>query len=125
MLEAEVMRRPSTTSASMSACEPRLIAATGLAALKNSRTNSAGPIMAALTGAAVGGTVGGVTGALIGLGIPEYEAKRYEGKLKGGHCLVSVHSENSHETEKAKKIFEAASAEDISTSTEPSEITNR
>ncbi|HUP81691.1 MAG TPA: hypothetical protein VM260_24275 [Pirellula sp.] len=86
---------------------------------------AAGPIMAALTGAAVGGTVGGVTGALIGLGIPEYEAKRYEGKLKGGHCLVSVHSEDSRETEKAKRIFEAASAEDISTSAEPSEITNR
>ena len=37
---------------------------------------AAGPIMAALSGAAVGGTVGGVSGALIGMGIPEYEAKR-------------------------------------------------
>lgn len=81
---------------------------------------AAGPIMAALTGAAVGGTLGGVTGALVGLGIPEYEAKRYEGKLKGGHCLISVHSEDSKETEKAKKIFEAASAEDISTASEAS-----
>ena len=49
---------------------------------------AAGPIMAALTGAAVGGTLGGVTGALIGMGIPEYEAKRYEGKLKGGHEAI-------------------------------------
>jgi hypothetical protein len=80
---------------------------------------AAGPIMAALTGAAVGGTVGGLTGALIGLGIPEYEAKRYEGKVKGGHALISVHSENSSETDRAKKIFEAAGAEDISTSSEP------
>ena len=80
---------------------------------------AAGPIMAALTGAAVGGAVGGVTGALIGLGIPEYEAKRYEGKLKGGHALISVHSDDSAETERAKKIFEAAGAEDISTSAEP------
>jgi len=86
---------------------------------------AAGPIMAALTGAALGGTVGGVTGALIGLGIPEYEAKRYEGKLKGGHCLISVHSEDSQETEKAKKIFEAASAEDISTSRETSDTARR
>ncbi len=86
---------------------------------------AAGPIMAALTGAALGGTLGGVTGALIGMGIPEYEAKRYEGRLTGGHCLVSVHSEDSHETEKAKKIFEAASAEDISTSREQSEVTSR
>src|SRR3954453_3818505 len=79
---------------------------------------AAGPIMAALTGAAVGGTVGGVTGALIGMGIPEYEAKRYEGKIKGGHALVSVHSENSAETDRAKEIFKAAGGEDISTSSE-------
>src|SRR5436190_4240686 len=54
---------------------------------------AAGPIMAALTGAAVGGTIGGVTGALIGLGIPEYEAKRFEGEIKGGRVLIAVHSE--------------------------------
>lgn len=86
---------------------------------------AAGPIMAALTGAAVGGTVGGVTGALIGMGIPEYEAKRYEGKLKGGHTLVSVHSENAAETDRAKEIFEEAGAEDVSTSSEPSTISVR
>ena len=76
--------------------------------------------MAALTGAAVGGAVGGITGALVGMGIPEYEATRYEGKVKGGHALISVHSENSDETKRAKQIFEAANAEDISTSSEPS-----
>ena len=81
---------------------------------------AAGPIMAALTGAAVGGTIGGLTGALIGMGIPEYEAKRYEGKVKGGSALISVHSEDSNETERAKNIFEAAGAEDIATSGEPS-----
>jgi hypothetical protein len=86
---------------------------------------AAGPIMAALTGAAIGGSVGGVTGALIGLGIPEYEAKKYEGKIKGGHCLISVHAETSQEIDSAKTIFEAGSAEDISTSREPSEVTHR
>ena len=45
---------------------------------------AAGPIMAALAGAGVGGAVGGLTGALIGMGIPEYEAKRYEGRVKNG-----------------------------------------
>jgi uncharacterized protein YcfJ len=34
--------------------------------------------MAALSGAAIGATTGGVVGALIGMGIPEIEAKRYE-----------------------------------------------
>jgi len=86
---------------------------------------AAGPIMAALTGAAVGGSVGGVAGALIGLGIPEYEAKKYEGKIQGGRCLISVHSETSEEIEAAKKIFETGSGEDISSSREASEVTSR
>ena len=84
---------------------------------------AAGPIMAALSGAALGGTVGGISGALIGMGIPEYEAKRFEGKLKGGRCLLSVHSENSDETQKAKDIFEDSGAEDISTARESSSAT--
>ena len=43
--------------------------------------------MAALSGAAIGSAVGGLLGALIGMGIPEYEAKRYEGKLQDGNIL--------------------------------------
>lgn len=81
-----------------------------------------GPILAALTGAAIGGSVGGVAGALVGLGVPEYEAKKYEGKIQGGHCLISVHAETDQEVDDAKAIFEAASAEDVSTSREPSEL---
>src|SRR4029077_9953033 len=53
---------------------------------------AAGPIIAALSGGAIGAGVGGLTGALVGLGIPEYEAKRYEGKVKEGGILISVHS---------------------------------
>lgn len=41
------------------------------------------PVNYAGSGAAVGAATGGITGALVGLGIPEYEAKRYEGKIKG------------------------------------------
>jgi len=79
---------------------------------------AAGPIMAALSGAAVGAAVGGVTGALVGMGIPEYEAKRYEGKIKGGNILISVHSEDSEQTKRAKAIFEEFGAQDISTTGE-------
>jgi hypothetical protein len=81
---------------------------------------AAGPIMALLGGAAVGATVGGISGALIGMGIPEYEAKRYESKVKEGNILISVHSENSDETDRAKTIFKNAGAEDIATSGEAS-----
>lgn len=79
---------------------------------------AAGPIMAALSGAAVGGTVGGVAGALVGMGIPEFEAKQYEGKVKSGSCLISVHSENSKETKRAKEILERAGVKDITTASE-------
>ena len=79
---------------------------------------AAGPIMAALGGAAVGGTVGGLSGALIGMGIPEFEAKRYVGKVKSGSCLISVHSEDSNETRRAEDIFERAGAQDITTAGE-------
>jgi hypothetical protein len=74
--------------------------------------------MAALSGAAIGGTAGGIMGALVGLGIPEYEAKRYEGKIRGGNVLISVHTENSDQRELAKDIFKDAGAEDISTTGE-------
>ena len=79
---------------------------------------AAGPIMAALSGAAVGGALGGLVGALIGMGLPEFEAKRFESKVKSGNILISVHSENSDETDRAEEIFEKAGAEDIVTASE-------
>src|SRR5919106_4033988 len=79
---------------------------------------AAGPIMAALAGAGVGAAVGGLSGALIGMGIPEYEAKQYEGKIKEGNLLISVHSKNSEETKRAKEIFERVGAHDISSTSE-------
>lgn len=79
---------------------------------------AAGPLMAALSGAAVGAGAGGLIGALVGLGIPEFEAKRYEGKLKEGNILISVHSDNRDETKRAKEIFERDGADEISTSSE-------
>jgi hypothetical protein len=79
---------------------------------------AAGPIMAALAGAGVGGAVGGLTGALIGMGIPEYEAKRYEGRVKDGGILLSVHSDTSDEIKRAKEILERTGAQDISSTGE-------
>ncbi len=79
---------------------------------------AAGPIVAALAGAGVGGTVGGIAGALIGLGIPEYEAKRYEGRIHRGGILLSVHSDNSDWTEKAKVLLKRTGATDIGSANE-------
>src|SRR5262249_11492718 len=79
---------------------------------------AAGPIMAALGGATVGATAGGLTGALVGLGMPEDEAKRDEGKLKGGNVLISVHTDSNEEGRRARELFQKAGADDISTSGE-------
>src|SRR6202142_3920915 len=79
---------------------------------------AAGPIVAALTGVGVGGAIGGIAGALIGMGIPEYEAKRYEGRIKKGNILLSVHADNSDWVDKAKKLLEHTGAEDISSASE-------
>src|SRR6186713_205137 len=62
---------------------------------------AAGPIMAALSGAAIGATTGGLIGGLIGLGIPEIEAKRYEERLLTGNYLVSVHTEDGDQIDRA------------------------
>ncbi len=75
---------------------------------------AAGPLMAALSGAAVGAAVGGVTGALIGMGIPEIEAKKYEGKIKGGNILLAVHTRDGKEIDRAKEIFKRNGADEVS-----------
>src|SRR5688572_23234273 len=76
---------------------------------------AAGPIMAALSGAAAGAAVGGITGALVGLGIPEVEAKAYEGKLKSGNILISVHTDDADVRRRAREIMERNSATDVAT----------
>jgi hypothetical protein len=55
-----------------------------------------GPVLAggllagSLGGAAVGAATGGLLGALLALGLPEEEARRYEGELRSGRTLVVV-----------------------------------
>ncbi len=85
---------------------------------------AAGPIVAALAGAGAGGAVGTLAGALIGLGIPEYEAKRYEGRVKDGGILLSVHCDNSDWADKAKDILERTGAQDVSSTGESSADTD-
>ena len=65
-----------------------------------------------------GGAIGGIAGGLIGLGIPEYEAKRYEGRVREGGVLLSVHSDSSAWTRRAKEILERTGAQDVSSTGE-------
>lgn len=79
---------------------------------------AAGPIMAALSGAAVGAAIGGIAGALIGMGIPEFEAKQYEAKIKEGNILISVHARDGDAVDRIKDIMKTCGAEDITSTGE-------
>ena len=81
---------------------------------------AAGPLMAALSGAAAGAAVGGIAGALIGMGIPEIEAKKYEGKLRGGNILLAAHVDDAEQEKRVREIFRRDGAHDISSTTEAS-----
>lgn len=79
---------------------------------------AAGPIMGLLSGIGVGGMIGGIAGALVGLGTPEYEAKRYEGRIRKGGTLLSVHCDDSDWVKTARTILDQTGAEDVSTTSE-------
>jgi hypothetical protein len=81
---------------------------------------AAGPIMAALAGMGAGAVLGGATGALVGLGMPEYEAKRYDGLVRQGGILVSVHCDDGDWADRAKNLLEQHGAEDVSSTSEAS-----
>jgi hypothetical protein len=74
---------------------------------------AAGPLMTALAGVGVGGTAGTFTGAIIGMGIPEYEAKRYETHVKNGGYLLSVHCDDLSWENRAKAILRMCGATDV------------
>jgi hypothetical protein len=83
---------------------------------------AAGPIVDVLAGMGVGGAIGGFTGAIIGMGIPEDEAKVYEARLKKGGILVSLHCTTSDEVKRVKELVEQTGGEQISSTTESSPI---
>ncbi len=79
---------------------------------------AAGPVMAALSGAAAGGAVGGLVGGLVGMGMPEYEATLVEGRLREGRVMIAVHTDNGDDRKRAKTILKDSGADDIDTLTE-------
>jgi hypothetical protein len=79
---------------------------------------AAGPIVSALAGAGAVGVAGGIVGALVGMGMPEYEALRYEGRVKHGGILMSVHCDDTTWVRRAEEVLKATGGEDISSSGE-------
>jgi hypothetical protein len=75
---------------------------------------AAGPILATLSGAATGAAVGGLSGALLGYAVPEFEAKLYEGKLRDGNYLISIHTESVVQQAHARDILNRNGATNVS-----------
>ncbi|MGM0904049.1 MAG: general stress protein [Bacillota bacterium] len=81
---------------------------------------AAGPIAAAFVGGSAGIGIGGITGALIGLGIPEEEANRYEQEMQKEKILVIVERQNNRpltkpmdHTASERELIEVDSSKDI------------
>jgi uncharacterized protein (TIGR02271 family) len=72
---------------------------------------AAGALATALGGAAIGAGVGAIAGALVGMGIPEEEAKYYEGEVKSGRTLVTVSADGRYD--EAQRILRQHGAYDI------------
>ena len=73
------------------------LAAAGTLALPGLGLIAMGPIAAALTGGAIGAATGGLLGGLIGYGIPEEQARRYESGLRQGHMVMGVRPRSEEE----------------------------
>jgi hypothetical protein len=74
---------------------------------------AAGPIVAVLAGAGAAGTIGGLAGGLIGLGMPELEAKRYQAELAKGGVLLGVQCSDARFADTAKRILDQTGARDL------------
>ena len=73
---------------------------------------AAGPVLATLAGLGAGAAAGGLAGALIGLGIPEHEAKFYNEAIEKGGILLGVYAHDDRAGH-ARKILEASEAEQV------------
>jgi hypothetical protein len=79
---------------------------------------AAGPMLASVAGLSVGGALGGLVSALVDLGLPEYEAKLFDGRLKDGAVLLSVHCLSIGQVDTARDVLKANGAEDIASTGE-------
>jgi hypothetical protein len=72
-----------------------------------------GPVRAAIEGSTSVGVHGPLAGSLIGMGVPEYKAKRYEDWLENRWFLLSVQFSDPQRMLKVKRILTATLAEDV------------
>jgi hypothetical protein len=78
----------------------------------------AGPVLGTLSGLGLGIPLGAITGAVAGATVPEYEAKRFEGRIRGGAILLSVHCDNPNWAKTAATVLKRTGATNIGTAGE-------
>jgi hypothetical protein len=83
---------------------------------------AAGALLAALGGAAAGAAAGGIAGGLVGLGISEDQARVYEGEIRRGNILVSVHVDGPKDVTRAMEVFDEVGAQHVSSAAEAKSI---
>jgi hypothetical protein len=72
-----------------------------------------GALIGGLVGLGAGAATGGLVGSLVGVGIPEHEAKLYEDAVRKGAVLVAVESSDDDCTDRIKGILKGANAQNI------------
>lgn len=72
-----------------------------------------GPIVAAFAGAGAVGALGFLSGAIAGLGVPEYEARRYRGRVHRAGILLSVHCDSAEWAKRARRVLRDTGAIDV------------
>lgn len=97
-----------TTGASLGALGGLALGAGALAIPGFGPLLAAGPIAAALSGAAAGG----LGGALVDMGIPEADSKRYESDIKQGKTLVAVEC-SDNKSKKAQDLLRQSGADSV------------
>ena len=72
-----------------------------------------GAVIGGLAGLGAGAVAGGLIGSLVGLGIPEHEAKLYEDAVRKGGILLAVRSSDDASTDRIKNILKNANAQNV------------
>ena len=77
------------------------------------RFTAEGPLLAALSCVAEGATNADMAASLFRLGVPVFEARQYEGRLKGGNFLLAAFIGDAGDLPRAKGVLSESYGENI------------
>lgn len=76
------------------------------------------PVLSSLAVAALVALPIAAIGAIIGMSVPEIQAKHYAGKTRKGSILVAAHADNPEEVRRAREVLRSVKASDVAATTE-------